>query len=76
MTDTMTPEQRHRCMSHIKGSGDEAGAEGAAVAVGAWVSVPTERQKCSRQAGHRAAALPHGDIRQRVLLARTRRKNA
>jgi len=21
MTDTMTPEQRHRCMSHIKGSG-------------------------------------------------------
>lgn len=55
-----------------QGFGDEAGAEGAAVAVESWVSVSAECEERAREAGHRAAALPHGDIRQRVFLARTR----
>ena len=49
--------------------GNEAGDEGAEVAVGARVSLSAERQIGAGEAGHRDAALPHGDIRQRVLLA-------
>ena len=45
--------------------GDEAGDEGAEVAVESRVSVQAECQKCAGEAGHRDAALPHGNIRQR-----------
>ena len=54
-----------------QGFGDEAGDEGAAVAVESRVSVQAEREECAGEAGYRAAALPHGDLRERVLLAWT-----
>ena len=54
-----------------QGFGDEAGAEGAAVAVESWVSIQIERQKRAGEAGHRAAAVSDGNIRERVLLAWT-----
>ena len=53
-----------------QGLGDEAGAVGAAVAVGAWVSVQAKRKECAWEAGHRVEDLQDGNIRQRVLLAR------
>ena len=52
-----------------QGLGDEAGAEGATVAVESWVSVSAERQKCAGEARYRAAELPDGDIRERMFLA-------
>ena len=54
-----------------QGFGDEAGNEGAALAVESWVSISAERQECARKAGHRVASVSDGDIRQRVLLAWT-----
>ena len=54
-----------------QGLGDEAGAEGAAVAVESWVSVSVECQKRAGEARYRAAELPDGNFRQRVFLART-----
>lgn len=52
--------------------GHEARAEGEAVAVESWVPLPAECEVGAWKARYRHAALPHGDIRQRVLLARTR----
>ena len=49
-----------------QGFGDEAGAEGAAVAVESWVSVSAECQKRAGEARYCAAELPDGDIRQWV----------
>jgi len=54
--------------------GHEARAEGAAVAVEPRVPLPAEREVGAGEARHRHAALPDGDIRQRVLLARTRNR--
>lgn len=55
-----------------QGQGDEAGVEGAAVAVGAWVSVSAKREERAGEDGHRVAELSDGDICQWVLLARAR----
>ena len=55
-----------------QGFGDEAGAEGAAVAVESWVSVSAECEECAGEAGYRVAELPDGDIRERLFLAWTR----
>ena len=55
--------------------GDKAGDEGAAVAVESWVSVSAERQERAGEAGHSVAALPHGHLRERMLLARAQREN-
>ena len=52
-----------------QGQGDEAGALGAEVAVGAWVSVSAQREVGAGEAGYCVAAVPDGDIRQRMLLA-------
>lgn len=51
--------------------GHKARAEGAAVAVESRVPLSAQREECAREAGYCDAALPHGDIRQRVLLAWT-----
>lgn len=51
--------------------GHKARAEGAAVAVESRVPLPAHRKERSGEAGYRDAALPHGDFRQRVLLAWT-----
>ena len=37
--------------------GDEAGNGGEEMAVGAWVPIPAECEKCPGQAGHRDAAI-------------------
>ena len=55
--------------------GNEAGAEGAAVAVESWVSVSAECEERAREAGYRAKTVQDGDICQRVLLAWTRGEN-
>ena len=52
--------------------GDEAGNGGEEMAVGAWVPIPAECEKCPGQARHRDAAVQDGDIRQWLFLARTR----
>ena len=67
MTDTMTPEHPQ--------PGHETRAEGAPLAVAPRLPLPPEREERARQAGHRYAALPHGYLRERMLLARTRRGN-
>ena len=46
--------------------GNEAGAEGAAVAVESWVSVSAECQIGARKAGYCVAGVQDGNIRQRV----------
>jgi hypothetical protein len=51
--------------------GDKTGDESATVAVEPRVSLPAQREVGAGEARHRDAALPDGDIRQRMLLART-----
>ena len=52
-----------------QGFGDEAGDEGATVAVESWVSISAEREERAGEAGYRAAGVSDGDIRQRLFLA-------
>ena len=52
--------------------GDEAGGEGAKVAVESWVPVSAQREVGAGEAGYRDAAVQDGDIREWVFLARTR----
>ena len=50
---------------------DEAGDEGAEMAVESWVSVSAQREVGAGKARHRDAAVQDGDIRKRMLLAWT-----
>ena len=55
--------------------GNEAGDEGAQVAVGAWVSVSVECQVGAGETGYCAEGVQDGDICEWVLLAWTWRGN-
>lgn len=70
--DTGTAAPLH--VAH-QGQGDEARTLGAAVAVGTRVSLQAQREVGAGEAGHRAAALQDGDIRQWLLLAWAQRAN-
>ena len=71
MSDVLTPQQRHRCMSTYTQQGDEAGNGCEEMAVGAWIPIQAECEECAGQAGHCDAEVSNGDICQRLFLART-----
>ena len=64
MSDTMTREQRHYCMSRIRGK--EVAALGR-------VQIFVAFQKAAGMSGHRAEEVPYCDIHKRVFLARASR---
>ena len=78
MTDTMTPQQRHYCMSRIRSKDTTPEKR-----VRQWLWQHGYRYRLNvkgvpgkpdivMQTRHRDAQVPDGDFRERVLLARTR----
>lgn len=69
MSDTMTREQRHYCMSRIRGEGHTAGDGGAEIPACLRFSVLAAFEEVAGVSGHCAAEVPHGDIHKWVFLA-------
>lgn len=69
MPDVLTPQQRHRCMSHIRSKATKP-----EMAVGTRIPLSVERQERTWEAGHRHAQVQNGNIRQRLFLMKRNRR--
>ena len=69
MPDVLTPQQRHRCMSHIRSKATKP-----EMAVGTRIPVQAERQERAGQAGYSDAQIQNGDFCQRLFLMKRNRR--